>query len=139
MVRKEMSRTIEELLNMPYWIIDILPEQVPAGGPGQYFAAEQYLRETQLSEIKKKHLNMLLKLNCYRDISLDESGMINPPPEQIAAAVYERYVNIMIDDAMIISEPDDTHMTLFGPDDTLLALVTALAAGEGMFVWKGKD
>ena len=45
----------------------------------------------------------------------------------------------MIDDAMIMSEPDDTHMTLFEPDDALLALVTALAAGEGMFVWKGKE
>ena len=77
-----MSRTIEELLNSPYWIIDILPEQVPAGGTGQYFTIEHYLRRTQLSEIKKKHLNMLLKLNCYRDISLDEGGMINPPPEQ---------------------------------------------------------
>ena len=64
-----MSKTIEELLNAPYWIIDILPKQVPAGSAGQYFAIEQYLRDTQLSDIKKKHVNLILKLNCYRDIS----------------------------------------------------------------------
>ena len=36
---------------------------------------------------------------------------------------------------MILSEPDDTHMTLFGPDEKLLKLVKLLAAGEGLYVW----
>ena len=79
---------------------------------------------------------MILKLNCYRDISLDEEGIINPSPDQIADVVNKRYVNIMIDDAMIISEPEDTHMTIFNPDDDLLTLVRELAFSEGMFVWK---
>ena len=134
-----MSRTIEELLNTPYWIIDILPEQVPAGGTGQYFTIAHYLRRIQLSEIKKKHMNIILKLNCYRDVSLDGNGIINPPPEQIAEAIYERYVNIMINDAMIISEPEDTYMTIYNPDDELLSLVRELAFGEGMFIWKSND
>ena len=138
-MERKMSRTIDELLNTPYWIIDILPKQVPAGGAGQYFAVEQNLRDTQLSEIKKKHVNMILKLNCYRDICLDEDGTINPPPEQIADAIYERYVNIVLDDAMIISEPEDTHMTVFNPDEELLTLVRELVAGEGMFVWKTEE
>lgn len=133
-----MTRTIEELLNTPFWIIDILPKQVPPDSAGQYFAIERYLRETQLSEIKRKHANMILKLNCYRDISLDEEGITNPPPEQIVDVVYKRYVNIMIDDAMIISEPEDTHMTIFNPDDDLLTLVRELASSEGMFVWKNE-
>ena len=131
-----MSKTIEELLKTPYWIIDILPKQVPTGAAGQYFAVEKYLRETQLSEIKKKHVNLVLKLNCYKDISLDESGINNPSPAQIADAIYKRYVNIMVDDAMIISEPEDTHLTIFNPDDALLLLVKELAAGEGLFVWR---
>ena len=29
--------TIEEYLNKPYWVIDILPKQVSADGKGQYF------------------------------------------------------------------------------------------------------
>ena len=32
---------IETLLNKPYWVIDILPEQVPEDSAGQYFAIEQ--------------------------------------------------------------------------------------------------
>lgn len=34
--------TIEELLEKPYWIIDILPKQVPKDSPGQYFAVEDF-------------------------------------------------------------------------------------------------
>ena len=134
-----MSKTIEELLNAPYWIIDILPKQVPAGSAGQYFAIEKYLRETQLSDIKKKHVNLILKLNCYRDISLDEDKEVNISPEQIADAIYKRYVNIMVDDAMIVSEPEDTYLTIYNPDEDLLTLMRELASGEGMFVWKNEN
>lgn len=35
---------------------------------------------------------------------------------------------------MILSEPDDTYMTLFNPDDELLELVKLIASGEGLFV-----
>ena len=134
-----MIKTIEELLNTPYWIIDILPKQVPAGSAGQYFAIEKYLRETQLSDIKKKHVNLILKLNCYRDISLDEDKEVNISPEQIADAIYKRYVNIMVDDAMIVSEPEDTYLTIYNPDEDLLTLMRELASGEGMFVWKNEN
>ena len=134
-----MSRTIEELLYAPYWIIDILPKQVPAGNAGQYFVIEKYLRETQLSEIKKKHVNMILKLNCYRDIALDEDKEVNISPEQIADTIQKRYVNIMVDDAMIVSEPEDTYLTIYNPDEDLLTLMRELASGEGMFVWKNDN
>ena len=134
-----MSKTIEELLNTPYWIIDILPKQVPAGSAGQYFAIEKYLRETQLSDIKKKHVNLILKLNCYKDISLDEDKEINISPEKIADAIYKRYVNIMVDDAMIVSEPEDTYLTIYNPDEDLLTLMRELASGEGMFVWRNEN
>ena len=33
---------IESLLEKPYWLIDVLPKQVPAGSAGQYFKAERY-------------------------------------------------------------------------------------------------
>ena len=132
-----MKRSIEELLQTPYWIIDILPEQVPPDSPGQYFTIEKYyLREPRLSEIKQKHINLILKLNCYRDISLDEDGELNPAPEIVAETMRERYVFIMTGDSMILSEPDDTHMTLFNPDSRLLELIKSLAASEGLFVWK---
>lgn len=77
-----MMKTIEELLQCPYWIIDILPSQVPEGSPGQYFTVEKnFLQGDRLKEIKQKHINLILKLNCYRDISINDENVINPIPE----------------------------------------------------------
>ncbi len=135
-----MKRTIEELLETPYWIIDILPEQVPKDSPGQYFAVEQYfLKEAQLDAVKQKHINVILKLNCYRSISLDEEERIDPPPDQIADGIRGRHLCILTGDSMIVSEPDETWMTLYDPDEHLLDLITSLSASEGLFVWRPQE
>ena len=132
-----MKKTIEELLQAPYWIIDILPAQVPKDSPGQYFAVEKYyLKDERLAVIKKKHINVVLKLNCYMDISIGEESGINPPPEQIADEMRKRYLYIMTGESMILSEPDDTHMTVFNPDPQLLDLLKMIASGEGLYVWQ---
>ena len=132
-----MKKTVEELLQSPYWIIDIMPSQVPADSPGQYFAVEKYfLRGDRIEEIKQKHIDLILKLNCYRDISISDETEINPLPEHIAVEMKNRYLYIMIDESMILSEPDDTHLTVFDPDPELLDLIRQIASGEGLFVWK---
>ena len=131
-----MGMTIDDLLKTSYWVIDILPSQVPKDGPGQYFAVEKYfLDEKRLAAIKEKHIDLVLKLNCYRRIAID-GGAANPAPELVAAQMRERYLYIMVDEAMILSEPDDTHLTIFNPDAALLELVREIAAGEGLYVWK---
>ena len=127
-------KKIEKLLDAPYLIIDILPMQVPKDSEGQYFAVEKYFLEEQLKEIKQKHINVILKLNCYKNIAIDEE--INPAPERIRDIMNGRYVYIMVGEAMILSEPDDTHMTVFNPDESLQDLLKILSAGEGLYLWK---
>lgn len=129
--------TIEELLEKPYWIIDILPKQVPKDSPGQYFAVEGFFLKEELSEIKKKHINVVLKLNCYMDITIDDD--MNPAPEQIRDKMLGRDVYIMMGDSMILSETVDTHLTLFNPDEGVLDMINVIASSEGLFVWKGNE
>ena len=130
-----MEKTIDELLQSPCYVIDILPKQVPAQGPGQFFAVEKYFLEPQrLYEIKEKHVRVLLKLNCYRRISVD--GAANPPPERLSLAVHGRSLCLRVDDALILSEPDDTHLSVFGPDAQLLSLLEAISSAEGLFLWQ---
>ena len=131
-----MLKSIDELLQTPYWIIDILPYQVPKDSPGQYFKIEDYMLKEQMDAIKQKHINVIFKLNCYMDISLDDELEINPSPEIIAQEMRTRYTNIRVGDALIISEADDTHMTVFNADEKLMDLIRPLAAAEGMFVWR---
>ena len=132
-----MKKSVEELLQCPYWIIDILPSQVPEDSPGQYFSVEKYfLQGNRREEIKQKHINLVLKLNCYRDISIADEPVTNPLPKHVAEEMKKRYLYIMTDESMILSEPDDTHLTVFNPDSQLLELIRQLASGEGLFVWK---
>ena len=130
------SGAMEELLNKPYWIIDILPSRVPGDSPGQYFAVEAFLRKEQMAAIKQKHISLILKLNCYRAVTLEEET--NPPPAHIAGIMHRQTAQFMLGDALLLSEPDDTYLTLFNPDESLLALVRSIAAGEGLYVWKGE-
>ena len=131
-----MKKTVEELLQCQYWIIDILPSQVPEDSPGQYFAVEKYFLQDRIEEIKQKHIDLILKLNCYRDISVDDETEINPLPEHIADEMKKRYLYIMTGESMILSEPDDTHLTVFNPDPKLLDLIRQIASVEGLYVWK---
>lgn len=134
-----MKKSIEELWQTPYWIIDILPERVPKGSKGQYFAVDRYYLEYErFAAIKEKHINLILKLNCYKAISF-EDGETNPPPEVIARTMKDKYVNIRIEDSLIVSEPDDTHLTVFNPKEELLTMIQEIIAGEGLFIWKGSE
>ena len=130
-----MNNKADELLQKPYWVIDILPEQVPKESKGQFFEIERFfLESSRLTSIKQKHVNVLLKLNCYYQLSID--GEVNPSPERIVEDVMKRSLQIMVGESMIASEPDDTHMTVYNPDDKLLELIKTIAAGEGLYVWK---
>lgn len=132
-----VTRSIDELLQAPCWVIDPLPRQVPPDSPGQFFAIERYWLEPEhLAHIKQRHINVVLKLNCYVAISLDGEAQVNPDPAHIAEQMRTRTLFVMLDDAMILSEPDDTNLSLFNPSEELLELVEAVAASEGLYVWK---
>lgn len=131
-----MKKTIEELLECEYWIIDVLPYQVPADSDGQYFTVENYFLTSQRRQISQKHLNLLLKLNCYRDIALGEDEQINPSPSYLANIIDKLHLNVRIGNSLLVSDPDDTYMTLYNPTKELLKLVKKLALAEGMFLWQ---
>ncbi len=128
--------SLDELLEMPCWILDILPKQVPPESPGQYFAVERYYRTHRREEIAQKKINLLLRLNCYLDLCLGEDRKQNPPPEQLAEAVRTQNALIFVSDALITSDPEDTSMTVYHPEEDLLALLRDLARGEGLYLWQ---
>lgn len=79
-------------------------------------------------------MDLVLKLNCYMDICMDENH-VNPSPKLLAFEMLRRHMDIRIDEALLVSEPDETHLTLYNADDELLELARLLAQAEGLFVW----
>ena len=139
--------TIEEYLNKPYWVIDILPKQVPADGKGQYFRIEEYfLEHPQIDNIYRKFTNILLKLNCYENIDVSGDGedwITNPAPQELEAALLKCmadkqmfYIILKSADVLITVSGDDTYMTVYNPREEMTELIRSLADSEGLAIWQ---
>ena len=139
--------TIEEYLERPYWVIDMLPKQVPADSKGQYFEIEKYYREhPQIDNIYRKFTNILLKLNCYEDIDVSHDGdewITNPAPHELKAALLKcmadkqmLYIILKSADVLITVNGDDTYMTVYNPREEMTELIRSLAGSEGLFLWR---
>lgn len=139
--------SIEELLEQPYSVVDILPWQVPADSGGQYFKVEQYYLN-DVERLSRQYAEMLLKLNCYYDLSLShdvEHWQRNPEPEKMVRMVETclskepteacLYVTLSEDTMLFTLQRDTTHMTLYNPTDEFLHLLRQLASAVGLFVW----
>ena len=57
---------IDSLMEKPYWIVDMLPKQVPPRSGGQYFRVEDYIvnDDGRKHTLYTKLANVLVKLNC---------------------------------------------------------------------------
>ena len=139
--------SIEELLKQPYYVMDILPMQVPADGGGQYFKVERYYL-THVERLSRQYADVLLKLNCYYDLVFShdaEHWQLNPEPESIVGMVHDcvsedpteagRYVMLAEGSMLLTLQRDATHMTLYHLTDELLQLLCQLASAAGLFVW----
>ena len=135
---------IETLLNKPYWVIDILPEQVPENSAGQYFAIEQYYLQTGITDIHRRFTDVLLKLNCYFDFLVcfpkQEQQIRNPEPEKLVSWINTELKDLCIllikEDVLITLNQDDTYMTVYNPSDVLTNRIRSLAMSHGLFFWQ---
>ena len=143
----ERDLTLEEYLNKPYWVIDILPKQVPADGKGQYFRIDKYfLEHPQIDNIYRKFTTILLKLNCYEDIDMSHDGdewMTNPAPHELETALLKCmddkqmfYIILKSADVLISVSSDDTYMTVYNPTEETVELIGSLAGSEGLLMCK---
>ena len=147
---KECQALVDQLLDGPCWIVDILPERVPKECGGQYFAVERYfLRTERMERLRQKYAELLLRLNCYwaMTVSFDggESWERNPDPEEfvrkltaISGGAFLRAL-FLRQGIMIDLEAEYTWMTVYCREDAPPDLIGKLTAGEGLFLWKSEE
>ena len=147
----DISDQIDLLLEENAWVVDILPEQVPAERGSRYAMFDAYMDSPEMSEAFCVKLNSILtKLYCYHDLTVylpaEETAMEQPQMTDITMAVRacllgeekrDAVTEFLVKgkkQAMIMLCRQDFYMTVFGADDDLLRLVRLLAASEGLFV-----
>ncbi len=150
---KDNDKTVERLLQRPYWVIDMLPKQVPQDNKGQFFVVERYyLEEPRHKRVCRQFAAVLLKLNCYYDLTFShdaEHWQLNPEPEKIVLMVNAclsknpteecLFVSLAKDEMLLTLQRDTTHTTIYNPTQEFLHLLRQLALAEGLFVWKPKQ
>ena len=114
----------------PYWIIDILPEQVPMYSLGRYFTVARYFR-SRLDEYLRKFASLLNKLNCYCHLEVGRDGenyTDNFAPEALERFFQEAnsspdplYIRVNSSDAVFVYANGDHYMTLYEPDSELFS------------------
>ena len=136
---------IESLLARPYWVIDILPSQVPENRAAQYSAFEQFcLKEPAYSGLLRRHAMLLLKLSCWYDIQAcfaDEDTLITDlPPDRLVSLVSESGRDLCFvlpeQKVLITLNRGDTYMTVYNPRKKLLHMLEQLALSEQLFIWQ---
>ena len=146
----QLDARMGDLLEGPCLIVDILPGQVPRDAPGQYFTVERYyLQPEHIRPLRRRFAEILLRLNCYYDMSISfddcRSWETNPDPEAFARRVEDlsgnSFLRVLFEGgrAMIDLEHDDTYLTVYDPDHVLHYRLQKLAEAEGLFVWSPPD
>ena len=145
-MKKHTMDRVEQLLEKPCWVMNFLPKQVPAQSGGQYFTIEHYFRTHYREQIANAFFMILLKVNCYEDISFSfdgDSWTVNPHPEElcekITACVLAEdpfYVLLNNQETLLMYEGDDANLVIYNPNEQLLNLLSALAPSQGFYVWK---
>jgi hypothetical protein len=145
--KNEPWRDLESYMEKTYWVVDILPKQVPENSRGQYFKIEEYyLCHPQVDVIYKKFSDIFLKLNCYDDIAVSQDGenwVVNPAPRDLVDMVTNAmppqsmfYAFLKSADTLIVATGYDTYFTIYNPTTEILELLRSLASAEGLFLWK---
>ncbi len=142
----DRNQIIEELLNQPCYIVDFLPEQVPASSKGQFFSVENYLlNEFRQYRIADKFVNIILKLMCYYKISILWDNWIEQPNPALVADIVNEIMenhsgtlNLLFPEekALLIFEWDWIGMSIYNPNEDMQKIISALAASEGLFYRK---
>ena len=141
----DYDRQAEALLEAPCYIVDFLPETVPEGAAGQYFAVERYwLDSRRHGALAEKFAGIILKLMCYYHVMIDENGWTErPDPARIDRIIAEiakeraGTLNCLFPDenALVVLDGDSLNLAVYNPDEEMRALIAALAQSEGLF-WR---
>jgi len=145
-MKAKYDEITERLLQAPYWVIDFLPMQVPPESRGQFLAVEHhYLTGERHDQLRRQFADVVLKINCYHDLTVNRGGDIwvkNPEPATLVAwlddALQHGHLCALLDDgaALITASGGDTHLTLYNPSPSLQRLIRQLATSAGLYLWQ---
>ena len=131
-------KDIDYLFEKDCYVIDFLPCRVNKDNKGDFFAIENYYLDKKLRE---QFLDVILKLNCYYSIEVNDDEYVDIEDLSQRVLDNEEYFNIYLEekDCLLTLDSDDSHMSVYNPDEQLLKLLDKLATGSGLYLWRAYE
>lgn len=136
--------SIEKMLEMPCYLIDILPKKLQLIMAAGIFPIDKYWRKHKnLKIFAAKITNILLKLNCYYDFDIGrkDKWKKNPIPAKLAKSINKYildhkgciYIFVGTQKTMILINGGDSYISVYNPDEKMKDIIIQLAKSEGFF------
>lgn len=141
-----MQYETDTLFDAPYWLLDIVPSQIPQSRAADYAAREKDYRQPK---------SLKRSIPCLRSVSKRYAAVLTVFPEdkqteapsgrQIAEAVRTHSrrgaVQLLLpkERSLLVLDAEDLYMTVYQPQPALLSLLRTEAEKRNLFLWRHPD
>ena len=139
--------TVERLLEDDYWIIDILPSQIPIEKQAEYRAlTDEYFESGKVAQLHRRYADILTMINSRFKTAMlcmpEDDWMISPHDNAVKDAVIHHTergcVDLLIpeEDTLISLQAEDLYITVYHPTKEILSLLRKAVSESGFYIWQ---
>lgn len=138
---------VERLLEDDYWIIDILPAQIPVENQREYRdITDEYFESGKVAELHRQYADILTLLSGRFNAAMlcmpEDEWKISPDANTIKDAVIRHTERGCVDlllsdvDVLISLQAEDLYITVYHPTEEILSLLQQAVSKMGFYIWQ---
>ena len=139
--------TVERLLEDDYWIIDILPSQIPIEKQREYRAlTDEYSESGKVAELHRQYADILTFINNRFSTAMlcmpEDEWTISPADTAVTDAVIRHTERGCVDlllpdeDVLFSLQAEDLNITVYHPTEEILSLLRQAVSKQGFYIWQ---
>ena len=139
--------TVERLLEDDYWIIDILPSQIPIEKQAEYRAlTDEYFESGKVAQLHRRYADILTMINSRFKTAMlcmpEDEWTISPDDVAVKDAVIHHTEQGCVDlllpeeETLISLQAEDLYITVYHPTEEILSLLRQAVSESGFYIWQ---
>ena len=139
--------TVERLLEDDYWIIDILPSQIPIEKQAEYRAlTDEYFESGKVAQLHRRYADILTMINSRFKTAMlcmpEDEWTISPDDVAVKDAVIHHTEQGCVDlllteeETLISLQAEDLYIAVYHPTEEILSLLRQAVSESGFYIWQ---
>ena len=138
---------VDRLLEDDYWIIDILPSQIPIEKQAEYRAlTDEYFESGKVAQLHRRYADILTMINSRFKTAMlcmpEDEWTISPDDVAVKDAVIHHTERGCVDlllpeeETLISLQAEDLYITVYHPTEEILSLLRQAVSESGFYIWQ---